>query len=222
MFLLVDKDKGITSHDVVNKIRKITGEKRVGHAGTLDPNASGLLIVAVGRDSTKDLWKKYGNLKKTYIAEITLGEERETDDAEGNFIYKSDNTKVFKKEDIVKVLNGFVGEKMQMPPLYSAIKIKGKKAYDLARRGINLSLSPRKVHIYSIKLIKYHHPLLEIEVIVSSGTYVRALARDIGKKLGCGAYLSNLRRTKIGKFKVENSIEVNKLNRVNIKNCVLS
>ncbi len=206
MFLLIDKQKGITSHDVVNRLRGITGERHIGHAGTLDPNATGLLIVGVGRDSTRELGR-FLKLDKEYEAEITLGEERETDDIEGKIV---NNKTVIVNEiscvEIKKVLETFVGEQMQVPPLYSAIKIKGRKAYEMARKGKDVVLNPRKIIIYNIQIIKYKFPVLNIKLNVSSGTYIRALARDLGRKLGCGAHLSNLRRTRIGNYKVEDSI----------------
>jgi tRNA pseudouridine55 synthase len=221
VFLLIDKPKGISSHDVIYRLRKITGEKKIGHAGTLDPNATGLLLVGVGRESTKKLWTKFGKLDKTYSAEITLGEERETDDVKGEIRDPEFVTRINlipRKPLIEEALKTFVGEQLQIPPAFSAIKIKGKKAYELARKGPSLcpSLSPRKVTIYSIKLLEYKFPTLVIETKVSSGTYVRALARDLGRKLKCGAYLNNLRRVKIGKYKVENSVCLDKLTSKNI------
>src|SRR3989344_639818 len=225
MFLLINKPKGITSHDVVDKIRKITGEKKVGHAGTLDPMATGLLIVAVSRESTKKLGLLLIN-KKEYLAEITLGEERETDDKEGyrvpisNFQFPI-KTKI-SEPAISKILRSFVGEQKQVPPIYSAIKIKGRKAYEIARRGGEINLKSRKITIYSIKLLNYSYPKLKVRTEVSSGTYIRALARDIGRKLGCGAYLSDLVRTKIGNFKLESSVDLDKLNKDNWEKYVVS
>lgn len=222
MFILIDKPKGITSHDVIDSVRKITGEERVGHAGTLDPNATGLLIVGVGRESTRDLGTVLKN-KKTYLAEIILGEERDTDDVEGEVIVTNSKSQdKISKEKIVKILKGFVGEQIQTPPSYSAIRIKGKKSYELARKGIKVELSPRKVLIYSIKLQKYKYPKLQIETEVSSGTYIRALARDIGRKLGYGAYINNLRRIRIENFKIEDSVSLERLNRDNWKSFALS
>jgi tRNA pseudouridine55 synthase len=213
MFLLIDKPKGITSHDVVDKIRKITGAKKVGHAGTLDPNATGLLIIGVGRESTKRLGDISKNTMKVYVAEIFLGEERDTGDVEGNLIGQSQLKPVdISKQNLIRLLNSFLGEQEQVPPKYSAKKIKGRKAYELAREGKEPKLKPRKVVIYSIKLIKYEYPILTIKTEVSSGTYIRALARDIGEELGCGAYLKNLRRSKIGKFTVEQAIKLNEIN----------
>jgi tRNA pseudouridine55 synthase len=217
MFLLIDKPRGITSHDVIDELRKITGEVRVGHAGTLDPNATGLLIVGVGRESTKKLGKIAKDTKKTYQAEIFLGEERDTDDNEGKVISKAKGVLPPGENEVRLILTTFLGVQKQVPPIYSALKIKGKKAYELARKGKKVSLKSRKITIHSIKLAGYKHPIMKIETSVSSGTYIRALARDIGKRLGLGAYLNNLRRTKIGKYRVENSVALEKLNKDNWK-----
>lgn len=210
MLLLIDKPKGITSHDVIDRVRRITGERRVGHAGTLDPNATGLLIVAVGREFTKKLGDLTKNTNKTYEAEITLGQTSTTDDSEGE-ISEFSNPQKFQKEDIVRVLDTFKGEQLQIPPIYSAIKLKGKKAYELARKGREITLEPRKVTIHSIKLDDYNYPILKITCEVSSGTYIRALARDIGKKLGTGAYLSNLRRIKIGDYDIQDATKLDNI-----------
>ena len=215
MFLLVDKPKGMTSHDVVDRLRTITGERRVGHAGTLDPNATGLLILGIGRESTKKLGKISKDTRKTYMAEIVLGEERDTDDSEGKVVLKAKGVLPPGRKEVVKILREFLGEQEQIPPKYSAIKLKGKKAYELARKGMKFTLIPRKVFVHKINLIRYKYPNLEIEVEVSAGTYIRALARDIGRKLGIGAYLSELRRTKIGEYFVEDAVSLEKLTREN-------
>ncbi len=210
-FLLIDKPKGMTSHDVVDQVRKITGEKRVGHGGTLDPNATGLLIVGVGREATKQLGEISMETTKTYLAEIFLGEERDTDDIEGIVISKAKGVLPPGKGEIRRALSDFLGDQQQVPPAYSAIKMKGKKAYEMARRGEKVKLKARNVVIYHIKCIAYSFPVLSIEVEVSSGTYIRALARDIGKRLGCGAYLRELRRTKVGKYDIANAKTLGKI-----------
>lgn len=221
MLLLIDKPKGFTSHDVVNIVRRITGERRVGHGGTLDPNATGLLIIGVGRESTRKLGKISKNTRKSYVAEIILGEERDTDDAEGIKLIvnssKLKNKSKISKTKILNVLKSFLGEQNQTPPVYSAIKIKGKKAYELARKGKILNLKPRKVTIHSIKLLDYQYPTLKIECEVSSGTYIRAIARDMGRILGTGGYLKNLRRTKIGKYEIKNAVSISILTEENWK-----
>lgn len=211
MMLLINKPKGITSHDVIDEVRRITGERRVGHAGTLDPNATGLLIVAVGREDTKKLGNLTKNTNKTYEAEIFLGEERDTDDSEGKVTQMSKDITPPGKEVIKRVLKGFIGEIDQMPPDYSAIKLKGKKAYELARQGQSPKLNTRKVTIHSIKLVSYKYPMLKIVCDVSSGTYIRSLARDIGKKLGTYGYLKELRRIKVGEFSVEKAQSLQQL-----------
>lgn len=217
MFLLIDKPKGITSHDVVDRVRKITSERRVGHAGTLDPNATGLLIVGVGREATKKLGEVAKKTRKTYEAEIFLGEERDTDDAEGMVVSKAKGLLPPGKNEVRKILASFTGDQKQTPPAFSALKIKGKKAYELARKGEKIKLKPRKIMIYSIKLVDYQYPILKIKTTVSSGTYIRALARDIGKKLSCGAYLRNLRRTRIGKFSIKNAVALEEATEKNLK-----
>lgn len=218
MFLLINKPKGITSHDVIYFVRKITSVKKVGHAGTLDPNATGLLIVGVGRNSTKKLGWLTKDTKKEYEAEIFLGEERDTNDSEGRIISKKNNFSTPNKTLLNKTLTSFKGKQKQIPPSYSAIKIKGKKAYELARKGKQMSLKERDVTIHSIELLEYKYPVLKIKTMVSSGTYIRAVARDIGKQLGCGAYLRNLKRMKIGDFNLKNAVDMNNLTTDNWEN----
>lgn len=208
-FILVDKPKGLTSHDVVDKLRKITKIKKIGHAGTLDPIASGLLILGIGKGATKNL-NKFQKLNKEYIAKIKLGAISNTYDAEGKILEKKFK-KIPSKSVIEKILKSFVGEIEQIPPLFSAKKIKGKRAYDLARKGIKFNLEPKKVKIYDIKILNYSFPYLKIKVTCSSGTYIRSLANDIGKKLGCGGYIQDLRRIKIGNFSVKNAVEIEKI-----------
>lgn len=220
MFLLVDKPKGITSHDVIDKLRRVTGERRIGHAGTLDPNATGLLIVGIGRESTKKLGNLTTGNKKTYEAQITLGQSRDTDDSEGQ-ILQNFNAEVPDKEKITRALKDFEGEQQQIPPAFSAIKLKGKKAYDLARKGQSPKLEPRKVVIHSIKLDKYEYPKLEITCEVSAGTYIRSIARDLGNNLETGGYLENLRRTKVGQFNIEDAEKLEDINSDNWRNLAI-
>jgi len=236
MFLLIDKPKGITSHDVIFQLRKITGIRKIGHAGTLDPNATGLLIVGMGRESTKKLGRLTTDTIKVYIADIILGEERDTDDNEGKIVARSqlqahesrDAKSVMDDKDIVaslpslsyieKVLDKFTGVIEQVPPAYSAIKIKGKKAYELARKGKEVEMKLRKVTIHSIEVLEYQYPLLKIKATVSSGTYIRALARDVGRELKTYGFLKNLRRTKIANINIYNSVKLKVLNSENWKN----
>lgn len=216
MFLFIDKPKGLTSHAVVNALRKITGEKKVGHAGTLDPNATGLLIVGVGRESTKKL-SKISTDDKVYYAEIYLGEEKDTDDVEGKTTFKKEINSPPPESLIKEIMASFEGESSQTPPAFSAIKIKGKKAYELARKGKKPNLKPRKVTIYKIKIISYKYPVLKLRVKVSKGTYIRSLARDLGRKLEVGAYLKNLRREKINGFSVKDAVKLKDLTAENFK-----
>ena len=215
--LLINKPPGPTSHDIVDKVRRITGERRVGHTGTLDPFAEGLLIILVGREETKKQ-SEYLKLDKEYVATIHLGEERDTGDLTGEVISlptaKAGPTATAGQagpafavsvSDVEKAVKKFTGEQMQMPPEYSAIKIKGKKAYELARKGEAVPLKPRRVTVYSMEIEDYVWPLLTIRVSVSSGTYIRALARDIGRELGTGAYLEKLVRTKIGSYALDDA-----------------
>jgi len=220
MFLLIDKPKGITSHDVVDKVRRVTGEKRVGHAGTLDPNATGLLIVGIGRESTKQLGNFSKLTKKVYKAKIVFGEIRDTDDIKGKVVFKSKKLTKIPDVKIVNILKKFKGEQEQIPPIYSAIKIKGKKAYSFAREGKVIKLPPRKITIYKINMIDYSFPSLTIEVTCSAGTYIRALARDIGNELGIGAYLADLNRTQIGKAHLSEAIRMEFLNKDSWKTLV--
>ena len=206
-FLLIDKPKGITSHDVVDKIRRVTSEKRVGHAGTLDPNATGLLIIGVGREATKKLGFLSKNVSKVYEAHVVLGEARDTDDVEGKVVSSGLSLRP-DRNAILKTLESFKGEQMQTPPAFSAIKLKGKKAYELARKGKKVKLEPRKIKIFSINVKKYAYPDLLFNCKVSSGTYIRALARDIGKELKTGAYLKDLRRLKIGDYDIKDAIKL--------------
>lgn len=212
--LLIDKPKGITSHDVIYRVRRATGIKKVGHGGTLDPNASGLLIVGVGRSATKTLGDFAKNKKKTYIAEITFGQERDTDDAEGEITLKSDIKP--EKEKIIKELKKFIGKQKQTPPQYSAIKKGGQKAYDLARKGKEVILEPRNIEVFRAEFISYKYPLLKVEFEVSSGTYIRALARDLGRALGSVAYLSGLVRTKVGEYDLKDAKSLEEIENGNI------
>jgi len=213
---LINKPAGITSHDVVDYLRKITNEKTIGHAGTLDPLASGLMIVAIGREFTKKI-SNFSKLDKEYIAEATLGATSTTYDKEGiiqDAKLKIKNNNIDQKE-IEQVLDSFVGTYAQMPPIFSAKKIKGQKAYDLARQGKPVDLKPVNIKIYAIKLLDYQYPLLKFQVKVSSGTYIRSLIDDVGKKLGEGAYMSGLIRTQIGEYDLSRAINLQQIKSFN-------
>ncbi len=211
MFLLVDKPKGITSHDVISQLRRVTHIRKIGHAGTLDPNATGLLIVGIGRESTKKLGSLTTDTVKTYKAEVILGEERDTDDVEGEIVRKNETNTVPSQETVHRVIKSFTGDQLQTPPQYSAIKKDGKKAYELARKGKMVTMGERKVVIHSIELLEYSYPELSLVATVSSGTYIRALARDIGRKLQTYGYLNDLRRTHVGQFSLDNATPLNEI-----------
>ncbi len=205
MIVAVYKEKGLTSRAVVNRIVKITKEKKVGHAGTLDPLASGVLIIGVGKDSTKKLHTPEFN-EKEYLAIVKLGEESSTDDNEG--IKTNTNTKDItpSEKEVTHVISKFIGQIEQTPSAFSAVKISGKEAYKYARKGISVKVPKRKVTIKEIILISYRYPYLKIKVTTSKGVYIRSLARDIGKKLKTGGYLNSLERTRVGKYTVKDCV----------------
>ncbi len=210
--IAVWKPKGPTSHDVVQKIRRITGIKKVGHAGTLDPLAEGVLVVGIGRQATKKLGAIVQKIKE-YEALIKLGENSETDDAEGRK-EKIIITQKPSQSEILQILKKFKGRISQIPPKYSAIKLRGQVAYKKARKGESFELKSRTVEIKSIKLESYKWPYLKIKVITGPGVYIRALARDIGRELKTGAYLYRLSRTRVGNFKKEKAVRLSKLPQV--------
>ncbi|MBR2543537.1 tRNA pseudouridine(55) synthase TruB [Candidatus Saccharibacteria bacterium] len=199
--ILIDKPAGISSFGVVAKVRKKLRDEfghkiKVGHTGTLDPFATGLLILLSGKMTKKS--GEFLKLDKEYIAELKLGFTSTTGDPEGEITKVNDiNTDI---NEIKNVLNNFIGEIEQTPPKFSAIKINGQRAYKLARKGQDFEIPSRKVTIYNIEILDYNYPKLKIKCHVSSGTYIRTLAEDIGKALGTGAYLTALRRTKIGNY----------------------
>lgn len=205
-FLLVDKGKGLTSFDVVHKIRKWSNVRRVGHAGTLDPLATGLLIVAIG-EATKFLEYLVG-CDKEYEVLARFGVVSETYDAEGPLCAVSaEKFKKFakiSKKDLENVINdGFLGEIDQVPPKYSALKIKGKKAADLMRRGLDVEMKSRKVKIYDFKVLNFSWPEVKFKVKCGSGTYIRSLIHDLGQRIGCGAYVLELRRTMVDEYGID-------------------
>lgn len=224
--LLVDKPSGWTSFDVVAKLRntlkqyqkandlaqndtQFGGKAKVGHTGTLDPLATGLLVLVIG-----DYCKRAGEfskLDKTYEVTMKLGETSSTGDGEGIKTVVR-NPKSVVREDLEKAFEQFTGEIMQVPPAYSAIKVNGQRAYKLARAGKEVKLEPRNVEVYSLELTDYNHPKVRFTATVSSGTYIRSFVEDLGKALGTGAYMSNLRRTEVGDFKVSNSMQIDDLN----------
>ena len=202
--ILIDKPAGISSFGVVAKIRGFLrnefGHKvRVGHTGTLDPFATGLLILLSGKMTKRS--NDFLKLDKEYVADLKLGFKSSTGDPEGE-IEKVDD-RVPDAKEIEDILQTFIGEIEQIPPKYSAIKINGQRAYKLARKGVDFEVPMRRIRIYNIEVLEYEYPRLAIRCRVSSGTYIRTLAEDIGLKLGVGAYLTALRRTKIGEYSVD-------------------
>lgn len=210
--IVVNKEKGYTSRDVVNIISKILGTKKVGHTGTLDPIAEGVLVVCVGK-CTK-LCDYFTSNEKEYIAEFKIGYETDTLDYTGNIIKKS-NKKV-KSEDIINVINNFKGEYNQEVPIYSAVKINGKKLYEYARNNISVDLPSRIVNIKDIDILSIND-IIKIKCLVSKGTYIRSLVRDIGCKLGTYATMTSLIRTKQGKFDICDSYKIEDIKNNNYK-----
>ncbi len=201
-FLSVYKPVGKTSHDVVAYFRKLLKIKKIGHTGTLDPFAEGVLPICIG-NSTRLI--EYLPDDKAYLAFVQLGKTTDSYDIEGNVIFQSD--KKVAKEDVKQALKKFEGDIEQLPPIYSAIKVNGKKLYEYAREGKSVEIKPRKVTIYKIELknFDYDNQVAQVYVECSKGTYIRSIANDLGQVLGCGGYLTRLIRTKAGKFLLENS-----------------
>lgn len=211
--LLIDKPKGWTSHDVVAKVRNMLKKEadkkiKVGHTGTLDPLATGLMILVVGSYCKRA--SEFSSLDKTYEVTACLGQKSSTGDAEGEKENISDKQPT--REEIENTLAGFIGEIEQTPPVYSAVKVDGKRAYKLAREGKEVKLEPRKVKIHSLKLKNYNYPEVKFNASVSTGTYIRSLAEDIGDKLDTGAHLTELRRTKVDKFSIKEAILITEVN----------
>ncbi len=204
-FLNVYKEKGMTSFDVIHKLRKVLNIKKIGHSGTLDPLAQGILQVAVGNASRL---LEYLDDDKEYIAQIKFGYTSTTEDEEGEKTFMKEPD--FSKDELLQAINLFKGKILQIPPKYSAIKINGKKLCDLSRQNKEIpEIKPREVEIYKIKLLNFNTPdSAEIMVSCSKGTYIRSLIRDIGEKLGCGAYMSDLTRIKAGNFTLKDSIKL--------------
>ncbi|OGU70344.1 MAG: tRNA pseudouridine(55) synthase TruB [Ignavibacteria bacterium RBG_16_34_14] len=203
--ILVDKPAGWSSFKVIRKVRNAIGVKKVGHAGTLDPMATGLLIVATGK-KTKSI-NEYQALEKTYTGTITLGKTSPSMDLETEITSEKSFDHI-SEEDIDKVRDEFIGRIKQIPPMYSAVKYKGKSLYHLARKGKVVERSEREVTVYDFIITKINLPDVDFEITCSKGTYIRAIADDFGKKLGCGGLLSSLRRTKIGSYSVEDTMRV--------------
>lgn len=212
-FILIDKVSGPTSHDVVHQLRKLTGIKKIGHAGTLDPLASGLLICAIGRAATKRI-DSIVKQDKAYDAELILGATSDTYDSQG-VIKSSSKAEIVSPEDFARVLVRFRGAQEQVPPMFSAKKVGGKKLYELARQGIEIERKACQILINKLELTAYEWPKASLKVECSSGTYIRSLVADIGQALGVGAYMSALRRTRIGVFDIEKAVKMSELSKEN-------
>lgn len=225
-FLLIDKPSGITSHDVIDRLRRITFEKRIGHSGTLDPFATGLLIVGVGRESTRQL-DGFLKMDKQYRAVLYLGATSSTGDRTGVITMRHpgpDQDPILQtngfwpsQNDVEVALTKFTGPLQQIPPMYSAKKVGGQKLYELARRGQTIERAPISISISSLDCISYTPPRLTINVHCSSGTYIRTLGEDIGAMLGCGAYVEELIRTSIGPYQLKNAVKLDMITKENWK-----
>lgn len=211
--VLVDKPVGVTSHDVVNLLRRKLNTKKIGHAGTLDPFASGLLIAGV-KKGTRVL-EYFLDMDKTYKAELELGRITDTFDNTGKTVEERE-VPAFSEDEIVSVLKSFEGEYLQVPPAYSAKKYNGERLYKLAREGKIINLPPRAVRVYSMTDISYSRERITFTAKVSKGTYIRSLAMDIGYKLGCGATTTNLRRVSQGRFSVDSAFQIDDVSQISI------
>ena len=212
--IVVNKEKRITSRDVVNKLNKILNTKKIGHTGTLDPLATGVLVICVGK--ALKLVELITSAYKEYIAEIKLGLKTTTGDITGE-ILETKKSPLLKEEEIKKVLLSFLGESIQEVPLYSAVKVKGKKLYEYARNNEIVSLPKRKIEIKSIELLSYDKDIIKFKVLVSKGTYIRSLIQDICTKLNVIGTMNNLVRTKQGDFTIEESYTLEDIEKGNYK-----
>ena len=212
--VLVNKPRGITSHDVVSRVRRKFSMRRVGHAGTLDPLATGVLVILLGK-ATK-LFGKFEGFDKGYNATMILGTKTTTADVQGKVIQELPY-KNYTKEQVENVLKEFVGDQEQIPPMVSAIKVNGKKLYELARKGIEVEREPREIKIHSLRLGKFDLPNVSFSLECSKGTYVRQLAEDIGERLGCVACISEIERTKVGPFEINESVTLDDLSEKDVR-----
>lgn len=203
--ILIDKDADRSSFNIVYKLRKITGVKKIGHAGTLDPKATGLLILCTGK-KTKEI-SKFQDLKKVYTGIITLGKKTPSMDSETG-VLEEKSTGDITSEKIEEVRKTFLGKILQLPPMYSAIKHKGKSLYKYARKGVEIERQLREVEIYDFEITKYIEPDVHFKITCSKGTYIRVIADDFGNKLGCGGYLKKLRREAIGEYSADKAFTI--------------
>lgn len=215
--LNLNKPYGLTSHDVVDRIRRLAGQRQVGHAGTLDPLATGVLLVCLG--SATRLAEFLMDSPKLYRAHVRLGITTDTYDAEGTVI--AERPVEVGREDVERALECFRGPILQVPPMFSALKKDGRPLYRLARRGETVDRAPRRVEIYRLDLVEWHPPDLTLEVLCSPGTYIRSLAHDLGEALGCGAYLAGLVRLASGEFRLEDAVDLEGLTRERLAEALL-
>ena len=212
--IIVNKPDGITSHDVVEQVRHKFKMRRVGHAGTLDPMATGVLVILLGKAT--QLFNKFVNFDKAYRAELILGTSTDSSDIRGK-VLKQDPYEHITARQIEEAFARFLGEIQQVPPMVSAVKVKGKKLYELARRGIQIERQARLIKIHSLKIEGINLPRVKFYVECSKGTYVRQLAYDIGEVLGCGACISRIERTKVGSFSIEEAVNLEDLNESHVR-----
>jgi len=212
--LVIDKPAGMTSHDVVDVVRRRFKMKRVGHSGTLDPVATGVLVVLLGK-ATK-LFAQFVNFDKSYDATLRLGVVTDTGDVEGRVIRERDAGGVL-PEEVRRVFATFLGQRQQVPPMVSAIKHKGQRLYELARRGIQIERSARPIKIYELSITRLALPEVDFTVRCSKGTYVRRLGEEIGEALGVGGYISRIRRTALGPFQIKDAVALDAINESHIR-----
>ena len=212
-FLNVDKPPGITSRDVVNRVQKLVKPHKVGHAGTLDPLATGVLVVAIG-PATR-LIEHVQQMPKTYLGAFLLGRTSDTEDVDGN-VTELHSPPIPTLSDVLAIVPQFIGSIQQRPPAYSALKVAGQRAYDLVRRGETVNLTPRTIEVIQIEVVRYDYPALQLRVQCGSGTYVRSLGRDLAEALGNGAVMSALQREAIGPFVVQDALSYESLTAANI------
>lgn len=204
----VYKEKGYTSHDVVAKLRGILKQKKIGHTGTLDPDATGVLPVCLGKGTR--LCDMLTDETKTYVAGLLLGQETDTQDTSGTVLKESDISHLT-EEAVLACIKSFEGEQMQVPPMYSALKVNGKKLYELAREGKTVERKARPVTFYEIRVLTMNLPHVELEVTCSKGTYIRTLCHDIGEKLGCGGCMESLVRSRVGRFGLDTALTLSQI-----------
>lgn len=203
------KPAGVTSRDVVNSVQRLIRPTKCGHAGTLDPMATGVLLIGVGPATRLMTILQEGT--KTYAAQFVLGQSSDTDDSTGQIQHHDPASAIPDRESIEQHLQSMTGVASQVPPDFSAVHIRGQRAYDLARRGETVELSAREVEIHSIRLLDYQWPCVELEIVCGSGTYIRSIARDLGRSLGCGGLMSRLKRTRVGNFSCTDAIPADNL-----------